>query len=333
MPLFLELVRKAGESDPALARRALAGLRSYELAERGPARPLLPDCARIDGVCLRDHGGSGPVALLVPSLINPPRILDLDQETSLAEAVKAMGRRVLLLDWGRADGRTGLSVTAHIEHYLVPLIEAIGEPPALIGYCLGGTMAIAAANLIRTERVATLASPWHFGAYPADSRAALDQLWAHSRAGAESLGSLPMELLQAAFWSLDPLRTVSKFAEFDELDPGSPPARRFVALEDWANGGEALPYPAAKELIEHLFGADLPGRGRWHVGGRAIRERLDVPLLTITAANDRIAPAATATKGPALAIDSGHVGMVVGSKRRQLHRALAGFLGESCRSG
>ena len=244
-----------------------------------------------------------------------------------------MGRRVLLLDWGAADDRRELSVSGHVEQLLLPLIQAIGEPPALIGYCLGGTMAMAAANLVPAERVANLAGPWHFGAYPAQSRNGLQNLWAHSRASAQALGALPMELLQAAFWSLDPLRTVAKFADFDDLEPGSAGARRFVALEDWANEGEALPLPAAEELIERMFGADLPGKGQWRVGGKSISERLEVPLLNLTAGTDRIAPAATAPAGPSESILSGHVGMLVGSKRLQLHRALAGFLDPSCRSG
>ena len=79
-------------------------------------------------------------------------------------------------------------------------------------------------------------------------------MWRHSQAAAKGLGALPMEVLQAAFWSLDPERTVRKFAEFGRLDPGGAEARRFVELEEWANQGEPLPYPAAKELVEELFG-------------------------------------------------------------------------------
>ena len=51
---------------------------------------------------MRDHGGDGPAAVLIPSLINPPRILDLDEQVSLAGAVTRMGRRTLLLT--HADG-------------------------------------------------------------------------------------------------------------------------------------------------------------------------------------------------------------------------------------
>lgn len=283
------------------------------------------------GASLRDHGGDGPPAILIPSLINPPRILDLDRQTSLAEAVRTMGRRVLLLDWGPALDRRRLDVGSHVEQLLVPLLGEVGEKAALVGYCLGGTMAIAAANLIEAERVATLAAPWHFARYPVDAAAALRHLWASTKDSAATLGALPMELLQAAFWSLDEVRTVAKFADFGDLDPGDPRIARFIALEDWANEGEAMPFPAACELIEQLFGADSSGRGLWQIAGRTVSERLSCPLLNLTAANDRIAPAVTAPNGMNVAIEAGHVGMIVGSARKVLHQSLREFIDPACR--
>lgn len=278
------------------------------------------------GACLRDHGGTGAPAILVPSLINPPRILDLDEEVSLASAVARMGRRSLLLDWGEAKQRAKLDVAGHIEHLLLPLLRSIGGPAALIGYCLGGTMAIAAANLLECERVITLAAPWRFSRYPEQSRTALQDMWRHSQAASRELGALPMEVLQASFWSLDPERTVRKFAEFGRLEFGSPEAERFVELEDWANEGEPLPYPAARELIEDLFERDLPGSRSWQVAGRTVSDALPVPLLNITADRDLIAPAATAAGGEIVGIPAGHVGMIVGSARKQLHQTLKAAL-------
>jgi polyhydroxyalkanoate synthase len=326
LPLFLELVRQASERDPELARDALSGLRTYEAAERSPRPAPAREIARVRGAALRDHGGAGPPAVLIPSLINPPRILDLDAQTSVAGAVARLGHRSLLLDWGNADARRELSVAGHVEHLLLPLLRNIGEPVALVGYCLGGTMAIAAANLVECERVVTLAAPWNFSRYPDASRAALQDMWSHSQDASRELGALPMEVLQASFWSLDPERTVKKFAEFGRLDPAGAEARRFVQLEDWANEGEPLPYLAACELIEDLFGRDVPGSGEWRVGGRAVTDQLQVPLLNLTAERDRIAPAATAPAGEAIDIASGHVGMIVGSARERLHDALSTFL-------
>ena len=321
------MVRAVSDEDPELAARALDGLARYEEAKRPKVRNDRPEIARIGSAALRDCGGEGPPVVLVPSLINPPHVLDLDPQVSLAGAVAAMGRRALLLDWGVADERDQLDLGGHVEQLLVPLLAELGEPPALVGYCLGGTMAIAAANLIELERVATLAAPWQFSAYPQDGRASLMRLWASSSSASRQFGVLPMEVLQGAFWSLDPERTVAKFADFAKVPAGSGKARRFVAIEDWANEGEPVPFPAARELMEDLFGRDLPGQGKWRVGGRTITDRLDCPLLNVTAAGDRITPACAAPSGEVVQVDAGHVGMVLGSARRELHRVLADFLG------
>jgi polyhydroxyalkanoate synthase subunit PhaC len=329
--LFLALLREVSERDPELARHALRGLRAYENAERIPRPAPRPEIACVIGSCIRDHGGDGPPALLIPSLINPPRILDLDAKVSLAGAVAGMGRRVLLLDWGKAGERSGLTVAGHIEQLLLPLLRSIREPVALVGYCLGGTMAIAAANLIECERVVTLAAPWNFRRYPDRSREALQNMWRHSEPAARTLGALPMEVLQAAFWSLDPERTVRKFAEFGRLDPSSSEARRFVDLEDWANEGEPLPYPAARELIEELFGDDLSGSKRWMIDGRLATDELTIPALHVLAGNDRIAPSETAPAGKSVCIPAGHVGMIIGSPRTQLREELERFLDLACR--
>ena len=96
-------------------------------------------------------------------------------------------------------------------------------------------------------------------------------------------------------------------------------------LEDWANEGEPLPLPAARELVEDLFGADLPGSGRWQVGGRPV---VPGPGLHLLAARDHIVPAATAPPGDTVAIDAGHVGMIVGRARHELHQRLGDYLAD-----
>lgn len=319
-------MRIVSETQPQIAARALDGLALYEKAERPRLRPHRPSVATAGAARLRDCGGSGAPVVLVPSLINPPDVLDLDEAASLASAIASGGRNALLLDWGRADSRLDLDLAGHVEQLLLPLVESLGRPPALVGYCLGGTMAVAAADLVPVERVATLAAPWHFSRYPPDGRESLLKLWDSARPAAERLRALPMEVLQSAFWSLDPERTVAKFAQFAELPRGSAKAKRFVTLEDWANEGEALPYAAARELIEDLFGLDLPGKGGWRVGGRTATDDVACPVINITASGDRITPAATAPGGEAVQLEAGHVGMVVGSARHELYRKLNDFL-------
>jgi polyhydroxyalkanoate synthase len=314
-------------------KKALEGLRKYQEAGR-PAPPApMPAVADRHGAALRDYGGEGPPVLFVPSLINPPNVLDMG-ERSLLRWLAGQGRRVLLLDWGwpGPDRRT-MSVAGHVEQILLPLMEEIGEPSDLAGYCLGGTMALAAAQLGRARSVATIAAPWHFNGFPDESRAELGKLWASARPTAATLGVLPMEALQSAFWNLDPARTVAKFEAFASLEGAE--ARTFVMLEDWANDGPPVSEAAAREMFEGLFRDDLTGAGRWLVAGTAIDpESLTVPLLNIVSTTDRIVPAASAVRaGERIDLALGHVGMVVGSRApHMLWEPLAGWLSRTAAS-
>ena len=191
LPLFLELVREVSERDPELARSALAGLRTYEQAPHRGRPAAKPEIARVAGASLRDHGGTGPPALLVPSLINPPRILDLDGEVSLTARDRADGPAGGAARLGQ--GRGAFDPVGHGAYRgaAAPLSPRAGQPVALIGYCLGGTMAIAAASLAEVERVVTIAAPWKFPRYPEGSKQALADMWRHSEAARKRSGRFP----------------------------------------------------------------------------------------------------------------------------------------------
>jgi polyhydroxyalkanoate synthase len=332
LPLFLEMLRSETAAEPARMERALRGLRAYQEAARQPPPEPMPPVAERHGARLRDYGGSGPPLLFVPSLINPPNILDLSEERSLLRWLAGRGHHLLLLDWGKDSvRRSDLSVAGHIEAILLPMIEALGEPPQLAGYCLGGTMAVAAAALANVRSLVTLAAPWRFGAYPEESRVMLARLWQLAGPSLASLDVLPMEVLQCAFWQLDPGRTIAKFEAFAGMDPGSQQARTFVTLEDWANDGPPLPAAAARELFEALFRDNATGKGEWMVGGRTIDPAaLGIPQLHVASTTDRIVPEASCLAGPErLRLDRGHVGMIVGSgARTALWEPLAAWLSQ-----
>src|SRR5687768_13831684 len=78
LPLFLSMLREQTAANPERTMRALAGLRRYQEAERAPPPEPMPAIAARHGAAIRDYGGDGPLVLFVPSLINPPNILDLD---------------------------------------------------------------------------------------------------------------------------------------------------------------------------------------------------------------------------------------------------------------
>ena len=327
MALFAEV---CGDDRDRLAR-ALAGVRAYQAHPYRRTSAPMPEVARVGSVALRDYGGDGPATVFVPSLINPPTVLDLAEGNSLLRWLATQGVRPLLLDWG-APGveELGFGVAEMVSERLVPLLREAG-PAALAGYCMGGTMAVAAVALTPVRRLALLATPWHFDRYDAPQLAGLAEFAAAIRPLTETLGALPMDLLQPAFWRLGPAAVVAKFEAFGARDPASPAAAAFVALEDWANDGPPLALRVATGLFDDLFAANLSGRGEWEVGGRVVRpEALDISILDVVALRDRIVPAASALGlGTRLDIDGGHVGMVVGSRARTtLWEPLARFLRE-----
>ena len=86
------MLREQSAANPARMQAALAGLRKYQEAAREPPPAPMPALAEALGATLRDYGGDGPAVLFVPSLINPPNVLDMG-ERSLLRWLSARGRR------------------------------------------------------------------------------------------------------------------------------------------------------------------------------------------------------------------------------------------------
>lgn len=313
------MLRSETAAEPGRLAAAMAGLAAYQQAPRPAPPPAMPVLATAGRATLRYYGGRGRLVVFVPSLINPPAILDLG-EASLVRWMAAQGFRVALVDWGApGPADRDMDMTGHIESLLIPLIEQLDAPPVLVGYCLGGTMALAAACATPVAGLATLAAPWRFAGYAAGA-GAMHDMWAAAKPTCEALGVMPMEVLQAGFWRLDPARTVAKYEAFGRLDPASDAARSFVRLEDWANAGEPLPLAAARDLYERFIADDLPGTGGWRIRGLPTGpERLTCPAVEFVSATDRIVPAATAAGlADRRDLSLGHVGMIVGGRAQTM---------------
>jgi len=323
------MLRSETANAPERQAAALAGLSAYQQAPRPDGMRPLPARFRRGRARLRDAGGTGRPVVLIPSLINPPSVLDLAPDRSLVRWLAGQGCHAWLLDWGApTPAERNLDLAGHIEQLLLPLLAKLDEPPILVGYCLGGTLAMAAAARAGAAGCAMIAAPWHFSGY-GDARIAMAQHWATAEPACELLGLLPMEVLQSGFWRLDPGRTISKFEAFGRMDPASEAAQSFVRLEDWANAGAPLTLAAGRDLFERLVERDEPGSGAWQVAGaRVDPAMLPCPAIEFVSLTDRIVPAATAAGLPDRHdIGAGHVGMMIGSRaRQQLWEPLAAWI-------
>jgi polyhydroxyalkanoate synthase subunit PhaC len=308
-------------------QRFHAGLATYQAHSACRTLAEMPVIAQQGAARLLDYGPpSGKQLLVIPSLINPATVLDLSAETSLLRWLSRQGFRPLLVDWGTpGEVERGFTLDAYVTEVLLPLLLGLGEPAALLGYCIGGTLAVALAALApkHVTALALLAAPWDMTGYASDQRQRLRAVWADWQIRAAPLGALPMEMLQLLFLSLDPALTLTKFTKLAGLDPASRAAQDFVALEDWANSGPPLALPAGGQLFDHWYEHGGPAYG-WQIGGADIKPTQHRALVVISQ-NDRIVPAAVAQPladawpgAEALNVNAGHVGMVVGSRRQAL---------------
>jgi poly(3-hydroxyalkanoate) synthetase len=318
------VVAELAEADRAL----IAGIAAYR---RHPyARALAdPPVAWAEGSArLLDYGGPGIPVLVVPSLVNRAYVLDLAPGASFLRWLAANGARPLLLDHGWPDeGERRFTLTDHIAGRIMRAAGAAaalaGRPPVLAGYCMGGTMAVAAAaqHPAAFAALAAFAAPWDFHAADGGAQGAslaallpvLEPLLAFD-------STLPVDALQALFAALDPYAIAEKYRGFAGLDPASERARRFVALEDWLNDGMPLAAPVARECLAEWYGANAPARGAWRVAGLPVDPRaITIPAFVAIPARDRIVPPESAeplaaalpraaTHRPA----AGHIGMVAG---------------------
>ena len=277
----------------------IGGIAAYR---RHPWRRTLVDPPSIwseGGTRLLDYGppGGRPV-LFVPSLINRAYVLDLMDGHSMLRWLANQGVRPLLLDWGwpaEAERRFTLTdyVAGRMERAMIAAAQASTGLPVLAGYCMGGTLAVAAAqrrpDLI--DGLALLAAPWDFHA-PDPERATqaaatlplLEPALAFNR-------TLTVDLLQSLFALLDPWGVADKYRGFARLPQDGARARLFVALEDWLNDGVPLAAEVARSCLRDWYGDNAPARGAWHIAGQSVDpSAIMKPTFVAVPGRDRIVP-------------------------------------------
>ncbi len=276
--------------------------------------------------------------MLIPSLINPPNVLDLTERRSLLRFLLREGHDAYLMDWGMPGAEDApRDLAGHVETVLLPLLAHLDQPPILVGYCLGGTIAIGAAARLAalgrpTRGVATIAAPWDFAQYDAGFLDKIAEIWSQSRESCEGLGCVPMEVFQSGFWSLDPERTIGKYAAFSEMDADTPAYRGFIALEDWANEGAPLTLGCGRDLAERCYASNMTANGQWSIEGTVVDPAdLSCPTLAIASTSDRIVPAETTPPAQErIDLALGHVGMMIGGRAEEaLWKGLSDWVSRS----
>jgi polyhydroxyalkanoate synthase len=335
-----EVVAETLRQDAAL----IAGIAAYR---RHPWHRTLVDPPTIwseGGTRLLDYGqdNRGLPVLFVPSLINRAYVLDLAEGKSMLRWLAMQGIRPLLLDWGwpgETERRFNLTdyVAGRMERGIEAASRAAGAPVVLAGYCMGGTLAVAAAqrrpDLI--SGLALLAAPWNFHAENReDALQAAAMLPLLEPAFAVSQ-TLPVDLLQALFALGDPWGVAAKYRNFASIAQDTDRARMFVALEDWLNDGVPLVVQVARACLSEWYGDNAPARGEWSIAGLPVDPgSIKAPTFVAVPGRDRIVPPNSARPLAQLIPGAvlhqpaaGHIGMAAGPRAEtSLWQPLLGWL-------
>jgi polyhydroxyalkanoate synthase subunit PhaC len=295
------------------------------------------------GTRLLDYGPAGgrPV-LFVPSLINRAYVLDIAEGYSMLRWLSGQGVRPLLLDWGwpeETERRFSLTdyVAGRMERAMTAAAGYAGTPPVLAGYCMGGTLAVAAAQR-RPDLIgglALLAAPWDFHAPDPERALQAAQTLPLLEPALAFSNALPVDLLQSLFALLDPWGVADKYRGFARLSPDSERARLFVALEDWLNDGVPLAAGVARACLSEWYGENAPARGNWRIAGLPVDPAaIATPTFVAVPGRDRIVPPESARILARLIPNAvlhqpaaGHIGMAAGARAEiSLWRPLCDWL-------
>ena len=279
---------------------------------------------------LLDYGPeTGRPVLFVPSLINRAYVLDLAEGHSMLRWLAGQGIRPLLLDWGwpeETERRFSLTdyVAGRMERAMAAAARIVTGRPILAGYCMGGTLAVAAAqrrpDLI--SGLALLAAPWDFHAPDADRALQAAETLPLLEPALAFSHALPVDLLQSLFALLDPWGVADKYRGFARLPRDSERARLFVALEDWLNDGVPLAAEVARSCLGEWYGENAPARGRWRIAGLPVDPAAIItPTFVAVPDRDRIVPPESARPLARLIPGAvlhqptaGHIGMAAGAR-------------------
>jgi polyhydroxyalkanoate synthase len=285
-----------------------------------------------------NQSGKAPI-FIIPSFINGSEILDLTEERSLIRWLAAQGHECYLLDWGDlTQDQQGTSLSDLIMQRLIPAFTHVTQshepPPVIMGYCLGGNFAIALAALKDAEfsKLILLATPWDFHHVDNSLRPLLLNAENNVKIKADENGAITTDYLQSLFVQTDLSQSAKKYAYFGGLKQNTSEAEQFVATEDWVNGGQPIPAKLIQECIGIFYKDNVTMNNQWRINGANNSAdhpidptKIPNPVLMFAPLNDSIVPHASSAaftpflkQAQRIDIDTGHIGMLVGRRAKQL---------------
>lgn len=266
---------------------------------------------------------------IVPSLINKYYILDLLPGKSFVEFLTAQGFAVYLVDWGVVDAADReITLEKYIGGYLANALAAVlrhadASRASLIGYCMGGTMALiyAALNPKQIKNLVLLATPVDF------HNDSLLSVWAQNKyldsdKLVDTYGNIPVSVLQSTFLMLKPAKSLMRYNQLVANADNPEFVETFLAFDFWANDAVPVAGETFRKFVKDTYQNNLLAQNKMRLGDKTVNlKKIKCPLLNITAEHDDIVPSAaseiiteivSSKDSETLRVKGGHHGITVG---------------------
>ena len=271
--------------------------------------------------------------LIVPSVLNRSRILDLQPRTSLVRSVLDADLDAFMLDWGEPDeGDADRDLAGYVELLRAAIATTLDISGAsevvLFGYCMGGLL-----SLLRTSRT----NP----SFPFSGILALTTPVAVSELGflidlfdkgmrpshvIDDRGLVPAERIAQGFRLIRPSGVLQQRAELWQHLWNDEFLATYRAIAGWVNDPIPMSGALFSDWIDLARSPDV-AEGRFRLGDRVVALRdVTCPILSVVADADSFVPRAATDPllelvGSAdkqeLEVPGGHIGVIVGRRAQR----------------
>ncbi len=305
-PRSSDVVARIGRDVERSLLRARNGLRYAQAMSRprSGATPRDVVWSRDRAELWRYRGGPiryDPPVLIVHSLVSRSYILDLRPGASSVEYLLGAGFDVFMLDWGIPDERDAdNSFESYIDDYIPRAVAAAREITGstdltMVGYCLGGVLAIlyaAGHDDARVRNLILLATPVDFSEMGAMVAGVRD-----GRLDTEELldvtGNVPADVLYTGFYMQAPTKELAQYATLLQNLWNDEFVDAYQAMAQWSHDHVPLPGAATHQIVDELIRANVLMTGSWKLGGRIIElENVRGNVLNAVAERDNVVPRA-----------------------------------------
>lgn len=268
------------------------------------------------------------ILLFIPSLINKPYIFDLSNKRSMINFFNKKGYKCLLVDWGNpSDTENSYNIDDYIKRlgrFLEEINRLFEKKITLVGYCMGGIISLATAQLYDQyiKNIVAIATPWDFHSSdiqnivlsPMIKKTFLDYL--------ENNKVISGDFIHKIMYLTDPWSVHNKFSRISDLtDNNSDEYLSIIEREFWLHDNINITDKAAQQIFVNWAINNEPILGKWYIDDVKIDpSQLKVPLYMAISKTDRIVPPLCSYPLSLLVENTqityppnGHIGMVAGT--------------------